>query len=194
VNARQFRQALLGQPPLPAQLPDVRRQQFHRFLFGSQTSSVFCCRLLVYRILVTIVCRIGTLETSGNFGKFGLLRHLCGKTALNKHPHLKLGVIWYKVADETNGDGGHTSYLKKSAKSAKDQGAKDEDPRFRDCDADLYDALKKMVFQDKDRSIRALEGCVCCPTRSTGTTRSTASRTVVRWRVAENRQLRPHLR
>ena len=69
VHLSQFRQALLGQPSLAAQLPDVRRQQFHRFLFGSQTSSVFCCRLLVYRILVTIACRIdtpGMLEILGN--------------------------------------------------------------------------------------------------------------------------------
>jgi hypothetical protein len=31
----------LRQPSLAAQFPDVRRQQFHRFLFGSQTSSVY---------------------------------------------------------------------------------------------------------------------------------------------------------
>lgn len=68
VHLGQFRQALLGQTSLAAQLPDVRRQQFHRFLFGSQTSSVFCCRLLVYRILVTIACRIDTPETLGISG------------------------------------------------------------------------------------------------------------------------------
>ena len=68
VHLGQLRQTLLGQTSLAAQLPDVRRQQFHRFLFGSQTSSVFCCRLLVYRILVTIVCRIGMPEMSGTLG------------------------------------------------------------------------------------------------------------------------------
>ena len=69
------------------------------------------------------------------------------------------GVIWYRVADEThNGDGRHISYLKKSAKSVKDKSVEDDnDPRFRDCDAHLYDALAKIVFQDQDRSITALE-------------------------------------
>ena len=95
----------------------------------------------------------------GDFGKFGLLRHLCGVTAQNKHPRLKPGVIWYRVADEThNGDGRHISYLKKSAKSVKNMSVEDDnDPRFRECDAHLYDALKKMVFRDQDRSIEALE-------------------------------------
>jgi hypothetical protein len=38
----------------------------------------------------------------------------------------KPGVIWYRVADEThNGDGRHTSYLKKSAKSVKDKSVED---------------------------------------------------------------------
>jgi len=41
VHLRQFSEALLRQPSLAAQFPDVRRQQFHRFLFGSQTSSVY---------------------------------------------------------------------------------------------------------------------------------------------------------
>src|ERR1035437_2048752 len=95
----------------------------------------------------------------GDFGKFGLLRHLCGVTAQDNHPRLKPGVIWYRVADEShNGDGRHTSYLKKSAKSVKDKSVEDDnDPRFRDCDAHLYDALKNMVFRDQDRSIEALE-------------------------------------
>ena len=95
----------------------------------------------------------------GDFGKFGLLRHLCGETAQNRHLTLKPGVIWYRVADEThNGDGRHISYLKKSAKNVKDKSVEDDnDPRFRDCDADLYDALKKMVLPDRQRSIRSIE-------------------------------------
>ena len=80
----------------------------------------------------------------------------------DKHDRLKPGVIWYKTepgkGEVDNGDGGHTSYLKRRAKSAKDTSAQDEnDPRFRTCDEYLYDALKKMVFQDQDRSIEALE-------------------------------------
>jgi hypothetical protein len=94
----------------------------------------------------------------GDFGKFGLLRHLCGKTAQDKHGRLeKPGVVWYKTdpgkSEVDNGDGGHTSYLKKSAKSAKDE----NDSRFRTCDARLYDALARIVFRDQDRSITALE-------------------------------------
>src|ERR1039457_5414444 len=82
----------------------------------------------------------------GDFGKFGLLRHLCGVTADDKHLTLKPGVIWHRVADEAhNGDGRHTSYLEKSAKSVKDKSVTDENrPRFRDCDERLYDALAKM--------------------------------------------------
>jgi hypothetical protein len=101
----------------------------------------------------------------GDFGKFGLLRHLCGETAQNEHPRLKPGVIWYRVADEThNGDGRHISYLKRSAKRVKDKSGKDDnDPRFRDCDAHLYDALKKMVFRDQNRTIEGLEGAQLLP-------------------------------
>lgn len=95
----------------------------------------------------------------GDFGKFGLLRHLCGLTADDKHLTLKPGVIWYRVADEThNGDGRHISYLKKSATDKDTSAEDDNDPRFRDCDAYLYDALKKMVFRDQNRTIDALEG------------------------------------
>ena len=94
------------------------------------------------------------------------MRHLRnGKTAPDDHPTLTPGVIWYRVADEThNGDGRHTSYLKKSAKSVKDKSVEDDnDPRFRDCDAHLYDALKKMVFRDQNRTIEALEGAQLLP-------------------------------
>lgn len=69
----------------------------------------------------------------GDFGKFGLLRHLCGKTAQDKHPQLKPGVIWYRVPDENhNGDGRHISYLTRSPQN---------DRCFRTCDEAVYDAL-----------------------------------------------------
>ena len=91
----------------------------------------------------------------GDFGKFGLLRHLCGKTATDSHPHLKPGVIWYRVADEThNADGECVEYLEKSAPN---------DQHFRACDETLYDALAKMVLQDNDRSIAALERAALLP-------------------------------
>jgi hypothetical protein len=85
----------------------------------------------------------------GDFGKFGLLRHLCGKTAQDDHPTLTSGVIWYRVADEThNGDGRHTSYLKRNPLN---------DRRFRACDETVYDALAALV-DGKRRSVAALEG------------------------------------
>ena len=85
----------------------------------------------------------------GDFGKFGLLRHLCGETADDKHLTLKPGVIWHRVADEAhNADGCHICYLQKNPVN---------DRRFGACDKTLYDALARMVFKDHDRSITALE-------------------------------------
>jgi len=53
------------------------------------------------------------------------------------------------VPDEThNADGCHICYLQKNPAN---------DRRFRACDEKVYDALAKMVFQDNDRSITALE-------------------------------------
>ena len=90
----------------------------------------------------------------GDFGKFGLLRHLWGVTAQDKHGRLeKPGVIWCKTdpgsRESKKSDGGFIQYLAKSDEN---------DPRFRACDEYLYDALEKMVFRDQNRSIKALEG------------------------------------
>lgn len=91
----------------------------------------------------------------GDFGKFGLLRHLCGITATKTTPSLKPGVIWYRVADEThNADGRHISYLERNPRNHQ---------RFRACDDVVYDALEKLVFQDNDRSIAALERAALLP-------------------------------
>lgn len=84
----------------------------------------------------------------GDFGKLGLLRHLCGETAQDSHPRLKPGVIWYRVTDEThNGDGRHTSYLKRNPRN---------DRRFRACDETVYDALAAVVGSNR-RTVAALE-------------------------------------
>jgi hypothetical protein len=84
----------------------------------------------------------------GDFGKFGLLRHLCGETAQDKHPRLKAGVIWYRVGDEThNADGRHTPYLNRNPRN---------DHRLRACDEAVYDALAAVV-SDNRRSVAALE-------------------------------------
>ena len=76
----------------------------------------------------------------GDFGKYGLLRCLCGEP-----PRLSLGVVWYLVSDEPHvQDGKHTRYL-----------ARDRERRFRASDPELYDALRKVV-SDR-REIAAVE-------------------------------------
>lgn len=63
----------------------------------------------------------------GDFGKYGLLRALCGVK-----PHaeaLRLGIIWYLVGDEShNADGKHIAYLERGD--------------YRECDPDLFDTMK----------------------------------------------------
>jgi len=70
----------------------------------------------------------------GDFGKYGLLRILTGRDAEQR---LKLGVIWYLFSNEShNSDGKHISYL----------GGRRQD--FRDCDEELYDKLRGMLFNE----------------------------------------------
>lgn len=96
----------------------------------------------------------------GDFGKYGLLRALCGLTADDGKPCSSLGVMWYLTPDDTEpnqsadevhrcrrevcrsderraGDGRYIGYLDKNH-PRRDQ--------FRDCDPVLYDALKDIVF------------------------------------------------
>ena len=72
----------------------------------------------------------------GDFGKYGLLREL---TNLG----LTLSVNWYKTDFETTG-GGFIDYLNKP----------DE---YREYDPELFQALYKIVFEDKDRRIERVE-------------------------------------
>jgi hypothetical protein len=68
----------------------------------------------------------------GDFGKYGLLRILCG---LNETPHLRLSVVWYLYPDEShNKDGKHLGYL--------------GDGSYRACDEVLYDSLKSALLDD----------------------------------------------
>ena len=85
----------------------------------------------------------------GDFGKYGLLRWLCGPDA--DGPALRLGVLWYRLEDATAGDGKHVSYLKP--------------PRSRDfleCDPDLFERMCSIV--SGERSIAALETSGALPT------------------------------
>ncbi|MEO6044282.1 MAG: hypothetical protein ABIQ47_10225 [Tepidiformaceae bacterium] len=76
----------------------------------------------------------------GDFGKYGLLRALCGVQPQDLA--LRLGIVWYLVGDEThNSDGKHVGYLDKADK-------------YRICDPKLFDALKGAV--SRRRSVTLL--------------------------------------
>ena len=78
---------------------------------------------------------------AGDFGKYGLLRHL-GR-ASGCRTDLKLGVIWYLVDDESgNEDGRHLSYL--------------GDPALRDCHSELHGVLKEIV-EGGERCVSSIE-------------------------------------
>ena len=86
----------------------------------------------------------------GDYGKYGLLRHLCGLRDDNTEP-LRLGVAWYRPEPETvksdpPNDGKFIAFLRP-----------DQKQRFRPCDPVLYDALHKIVVQCKDRRVEAVE-------------------------------------
>ena len=80
----------------------------------------------------------------GDFGKFGLLRSLCGFK--NQKPRLNLSVIWYRTIPESKessvNDGKHRSYLNKPQE-------------YRSCDSELFDKME--IFHDKKhRSLQAV--------------------------------------
>jgi hypothetical protein len=81
----------------------------------------------------------------GDFGKYGLLRALCGHSP-DDEPKLKLGVVWYLVPEEErNADGKHTNYLMDG-----------RDPHaYRDCDQELLEKLALLVSSSQ-RSVRAV--------------------------------------
>lgn len=71
----------------------------------------------------------------GDFGKYGLLRNLCGKDMSEKK--LSLGVLWYLIPDEShNEDGKYVGYLEPKRENEK---------RFRNCDKELYDKLRDII-------------------------------------------------
>ena len=81
----------------------------------------------------------------GDFGKYGLLRWLCGvrePTALDGHGELQLGVVWYLHPDEKNKrDGNIRNYLE------------DDSGEFSKCDLDLHKALKPTLTTEGNRNI-----------------------------------------
>ena len=87
-----------------------------------------------------------------DFGKYGLLRSLCGITGLaeggDRPPDLSLGVVWYyrpPEADITGGD--NIGYLF----DAKQQAS------YRVCDPTLWDTLRELVCGNQ-RTVMAVEG------------------------------------
>ena len=97
-------------------------------------------------------CYVGD---SGDFGKYGLLRALAGMGKSSTFgTRLRLGVVWYHYPDEPdNPDGNRTAYLKAT-------GSKRD--RFRDCDPPLYDALKRLVDENR-RNVYAVQQCGILP-------------------------------
>jgi hypothetical protein len=80
----------------------------------------------------------------GDFLKFGLLRQLA--TGDDCDPPLRLGVVWYRTADEShNADGKHVGYLAPSHRIGQ---------HLRSLDPDLYDRLAAVVAAG-ERSIPA---------------------------------------
>ena len=77
----------------------------------------------------------------GDFGKYGLLRHLTGMRG-NAAPEdaLHLGVVWYLFPDGGNNDGKFTDYLRNP---------KPRDSKLRDCDPELYWTLQRLVRECK---------------------------------------------
>ena len=77
----------------------------------------------------------------GDFGKYGLLRQLCGLAS--DEPKLSLGIVWYLAPDEVhNDDGKHVSYLEK--------------PEYRRCDPELFDGLK-LLLSDGNRTVSKIQ-------------------------------------
>lgn len=75
----------------------------------------------------------------GDFGKYGLLRALCGRD-------LRLGVLWYRASGkEANNDGGIVDYLDPP------------DERLRCCDEPLFDSLQELVKAGQ-RSVSEVQG------------------------------------
>ena len=91
----------------------------------------------------------------GDFGKYGMLRQLCGLR--DENAQLKLGVVWYRpnpelIAAESVHDGRHIAYLCPKQENVGEKQKRE----YRCCDPPLYDKLREIVKRD-DRRIKAVE-------------------------------------
>ncbi|HEX2948391.1 MAG TPA: hypothetical protein VHV83_02285 [Armatimonadota bacterium] len=80
----------------------------------------------------------------GDFGKYGLLKAVCGYDPACPDGYWPLGVVWYRTPDGGPvGDGKFTGYLDR------------DDRNYRQCDPALYDALQGIV-RSKQRNVRII--------------------------------------
>jgi hypothetical protein len=93
----------------------------------------------------------------GDFGKYGLLRHLCGLREGVGGPALLLGVVWYLMPNGRGNDGKHLSYLAPPLNNPNRE-------CFTKCDDQLYDALDDIVYHGsypeihrERRTVRAVQ-------------------------------------
>ena len=108
----------------------------------------------------------------GDFGKYGLLRWLCGKPELadtcpdSPYGKLRLGVVWYlNVPSErkaSNNDGKKVEYLCKS------RICREKNSRYKKCDPHLYDSLKRIV-ETEEREVCAIRKNLILPGKTHGT-------------------------
>ena len=83
----------------------------------------------------------------GDFGKYGLLRFLCGIPG-EENPTLPLGVVWY-FNDNGQGGGDHVGYLFKDFLPS-------------ECDIYLYEQIKALLCQD-NRSVVGVQNAGILP-------------------------------
>ena len=77
----------------------------------------------------------------GDYGKYGLLRALCGLHPRGTSDHLSLGVIWYQTPQRV--EGGNFDYL--------------DQRKYEKCDPDLFGALREMRDSAHQRNLSAIE-------------------------------------
>ena len=90
-----------------------------------------------------------------DFGKYGLLRCLCGPIDPDTlKPDLKLGITWYLTPDNCcRRDGGNTGYLVDTPENRR---------LYRACGPDLWDALKDLVDGNR-RCVHEIPGTGILP-------------------------------
>ena len=91
-------------------------------------------------------CYVGDI---GDFGKYGLLRWLCGM--FDDAPSLSLGVLWYRTPDGNKGEGGNTNYLHAPLRE-----------RYEHCDSDLFTIMRSIVCFG-ERKIVTIEESIVLP-------------------------------